>query len=299
MDTAKSLIDCQCTIGEGIFWDARAGHLWWVDVPMPSRLLRYDPINGDLKTWDMDEMITSVATRENGKGLIIASHGGLNFFNPEQPGLQRILDPEPMKPFNRSNDGAADPAGRYWLGTMQNNIAPDTSGMAIVAASGGLYRIDTDLSYHTMATDITIANTICWSPDARTMYTTDTAIGTMFAYDFDMASGAISNKRDFARFDRGHPDGSTVDAEGYLWNARWDGSCVVRFAPDGSVDRVIEVPATQVTNCAFGGDDLSTLYITTARYDLSDADMKAAPEAGNIFTVQPGVRGLADNRFAG
>lgn len=299
MDEAKSLIDCQCTIGEGVFWDARAGHLWWVDVPMPSRLFRFDPANDTLQTWDMDEMITSVTVRENGNGLIIASHGGINFFDPENPVLKRILDPEPMRPFNRSNDGAADPAGRYWLGTMQNNIAPDRSGMAIVSNSGALYRIDADLSCHTMATDITIANTICWSPDASIMYSTDTATGTMFAYDFDVATGAISNKRDFARFDRGHPDGSTVDAEGYLWNARWDGACVVRFAPDGSVDRVIEMPADQVTNCAFGGSDLSTLFITTARYGLSEEDLETTPDAGNIFVVNTDVQGLADNRFAG
>ncbi|MGH1482514.1 MAG: SMP-30/gluconolactonase/LRE family protein [Geminicoccales bacterium] len=299
METATSLIDCRCSLGEGIFWDARDGHLWWVDVPMPSRLYRFDPSSGDLSTFDMNEMITSVAVRENGKGLAIASHGGFNFFDPENPRLERLLDPEPMKPFNRANDGASDPAGRFWLGTMQNNIAPDGTGMEIVASSGGLYRIDPDLSCHVMATDIAIANTICWSPDADVMYFTDTAVGTIFAYDFDIAAGTISNKRDFARFDRGHPDGSTVDAEGYLWNARWDGSCVVRFAPDGSVDRVIEVPASLVTNCAFGGDGLSTLYITTASFGLGAEDLEATPDAGNIFSIKPGVRGMPDNHFTG
>jgi sugar lactone lactonase YvrE len=299
MTAAKSLIDCHCVLGEGIFWDARDGRLWWVDVPMPSRLYRYDPASGELKSWEMDEMITTVVVRENGEGLVIASHGGLNFFDPANPGLKRILDPEPMKPFNRANDGAADPKGRFWLGTMQNNIAPDGSGFEVISNSGGLYRIDPDLTCHVIERDITISNTICWSPDAKTMYFTDTVIGTIFAYDFELGTGEISNRRDFARFDRGHPDGSTVDGEGYLWNARWDGSCVVRFAPDGSVDRVIEVPAAQVTNCAFGGDDLSTLYITTARHGLSAAQLDATPEAGNIFALKPGVRGLADNRFAG
>lgn len=299
MEEVKSLIDCQCSLGEGIFWDARAGCLWWVDVPLPSRLFRLVPESGQLDSWDMDEMVTAVAVRENGRGLIVVSHGGINFFDPENPGLKRILDPEPMKPFNRGNDGAADPAGRFWFGTMQNNIAPDGSGFEIISASGGLYRMDPDLSCHTMATDITIANTLCWAPDASMMYFTDTVTGTLFAYDFDAATGAISNRRDFARFDRGYPDGSTVDAEGYLWNARWDGSCVVRFAPDGSVDRVIEVPAAQVTNCAFGGDELSTLFITTARHGLSPADLEKTPGAGNIFAVSPGVQGIADNRFGG
>lgn len=299
MERVTSVVDCQCTLGEGIFWDARGGQLWWVDVPMPSRLFRYDPASTELTSWDMDEMITSVAARTNADGLVVASHGGFNYFDPDEPGLHRILDPEPMKPFNRGNDGAADPAGRFWLGTMQNNIAPDGSSIDIVGNSGALFRIDPDLSCHRMISDVTISNTICWSPDAKVMYFTDTVTGTLFAYDFDVATGEISNKRDFARFERGHPDGSTVDAEGYLWNARWDGSCVVRFAPDGSVDRVIEVPAPLVTNCTFGDSDLSTLYITTARFGLSDSDLERAPEAGNIMAVQTNVRGMADNRFAG
>lgn len=299
MNDAVSLIECKCALGEGIFWDARSACLWWVDVPMPSRLFRYSPQTKQVDNWKMDEMITSVAVRENGKGLLIASHGGLNFFDPDDPILTRILVPEPMKPFNRSNDGAADPNGRFWLGTMQNNIAPDGSCVEILSASGGLYRIDSDLSYHTMATDITISNTICWAPDGSVMYFTDTVTGILFAYDFDGSAGEISNKREFAQFDRGHPDGSTVDAEGYLWNARWDGSCVVRFAPDGTVDRVVEIPVDLVTNCTFGGDDLSTLFVTTARFGLNDADLEKTPGAGNIFAVRPGIQGIADNRFGG
>jgi sugar lactone lactonase YvrE len=299
MTEAISLIECKCALGEGIFWDERSACLWWVDVPMPSLLFRYIPKTKQIDSWKMNEMITSVAARENGKGLVISSHGGLNFFDPKDPVLARFLVPEPMKPFNRSNDGAADPSGRFWLGTMQNNIAPDGSDMEILSASGGLYRIDADLSCHTMATDITISNTICWSPDGAIMYFTDTVTGILFAYDFDNSVGEISNKREFARFDRGHPDGSTVDAEGYLWNARWDGSCVVRFAPDGTVDRVVEIPAALVTNCTFGGDDLSTLFVTTARFGLKDAELKKSPDAGNIFAVRPGVHGIADNRFRG
>jgi len=299
MTDISSLINCHCTLGEGIFWDARNACLWWVDVAMPSRLYQYYPEKDVLNSWPMDEMVTTVVARENNNGLLIASHGGVNFFDPDNPKLERILSPELMKPFNRSNDGAADTMGRFWLGTMQNNIAPNGDPIELVADSGSLYRIDPDLTCHEMATDIGIANTVCWSPDDKTMYFTDTLTGIMSAFDFDKTLGEISNKRDFAKFDRGHPDGSTVDAEGFLWNARWDGSCVVRFAPDGSVDRVLEVPAEKVTNCAFGGDDLSTLFITTARQDLSEDQLKITPDAGNIFCVEPGVRGIADNRFAG
>jgi sugar lactone lactonase YvrE len=299
MKSAHSIVECGCTLGEGIFWDERSGQLWWTDVPMPSRLFRFDPESRELDRWRMDEMVISVIGTQDESKYLIASHGGLNLFDPDDPGLRRILAPEPMKPFNRSNDAAADPKGRLWLGTMQNNIAPDGGGIDIIANTGALHRIDPDLSVHAMESGIGIANTVCWSPDGRTMYFADTMTGVICAYDFDLGTGGISNKREFARFDRGVPDGSTVDADGFLWNARWDGSCVVRFAPDGSVDQVIEVPAAQVTNCTFGGKDLATLYITTARYGLSDEQLQNTPGAGDIFAVEPGVRGMADNRFCG
>ncbi|MCP4380910.1 MAG: SMP-30/gluconolactonase/LRE family protein [Hyphomicrobiales bacterium] len=299
MTTAQSVIDCRCTLGEGIFWDERSSQLWWTDVPMPSRLFRFDLERQELDSWSMDEMVISVIGTEDTSKYLIASHGGLNLFDPGNPGLARILAPEPMMPFNRSNDAAADPQGRLWLGTMQNNIAPDGGGIDIAANSGTLFRIDPDLSVHPMESGIGIANTVCWSPDQRTMYFADTLSGAICAYDFDPAAGRISNKREFARFDRGVPDGSTVDADGFLWNARWDGSCVARFAPDGSVDRVVEVPVAQVTNCAFGGKDLSTLFITTARYDLGPEQLEDTPNAGSIFAVETGVTGMADNRFHG
>ncbi len=297
-DVAEIAVACGCLLGEGIFWDQREGKLWWTDVPMPSRLLRFDPETQQLDAWDVDEMVVTVVGTDAPSRYLIASHGGLNFFDPSKPGLTRILDPEPMKPFNRSNDGAADPRGRFWIGTMQNNIAPNGDAIELVGNTGTLFRIDPDLSVHAMETGITISNTVCWSPDADTMYFSDTATGAIFAYDFDVEAGTISNKREFARFDRGVPDGSTVDSEGYLWNARWDGSCVVRFAPDGTVDRVVEVPAAQVTNCTFGGDDLSTLFITTARYGLTKDQVDASPHAGDLFSFAPGVAGMADNYFA-
>jgi len=299
MTEATCVIDCRNHLGEGAYWDARGGALWWVDVPLPSMLNRLFPASGRHDSWPMPEMITALAVRENGQGLLIASHGGVNFFDPVEGRLQRILAPEQDKPFNRSNDGAADRAGRFWLGTMQNNIAPDGSGLAIVASSGSLWRIDPDRRATVMARDVGISNTVCWSPDDRTMYFADTQTGWIYAYDFDLAAGTIANRRNFARHERGHPDGSTVDADGYLWNCRWGGGCVMRFAPDGRVDRTVELPTDLVTSCAFGGPDLDTLYITTARYGLSESDRARTPHAGSLFACRPGVRGLADARFAG
>ena len=138
---------------------------------------------------------------------------------------------------------------------------------------------------------------MCWSPDNRTMYFCDTASGVISAYDFDLDDGVVSNKRPFAKFDRGVPDGSTVDAEGCLWNARWDGSCVVRFTPRGEVDLVLEVPVAKPTSCAFGGPDLGDLYITTASYGATEAELAAAPESGNLLVCRPGVQGLAAPEF--
>jgi len=292
-------VDCRNHLGESARWEARAGTLWWVDVPLPSALHRFVPATGRHDSWPMPEMITAVVPRSSGQDLLVASHGGVNLVDTESGRLTRILTPEQDRPFNRSNDGAADRAGRFWLGTMQNNIAPDAGAIPLVGNTGSLWRIDADRRATRMADEIGISNTICWSPDDRVMYFADTATGWIYAYDFDAASGTIANRRPFARHERGHPDGSTVDAEGYLWNCRWDGGCVIRFAPDGRVDRILEIPAERVTSCAFGGPELDTLYITTARYGLSQEDLARQPHAGSIFAARPGVRGIADALYAG
>jgi sugar lactone lactonase YvrE len=295
---ATCVLDCRDHLGEGAMWDDRAGVLWWVDVPMPALIHRLDPASGRHDRWEMPEMVMSLAVREKG-GLIVASHHGINTFDPEDGKLRRILAPEKDLPRNRSNDGAPDAKGRFWYGSMQNNIAPDGSPMAMDASSGILWRIDPDRSVHKMAEGIGISNTLAWSPDWRTFYFADTMTGWIFAWDFDLDAGTIANRREFARDPRGWPDGSTIDAEGYLWNARWDGACVIRFAPDGSVDRIVELPVDKVTSCAFGGPDLATLYITTSRYTASADDQRRQPQAGSLFTIDPGVRGLPRPRFAG
>ncbi|MEM7444789.1 MAG: SMP-30/gluconolactonase/LRE family protein [Pseudomonadota bacterium] len=294
---AECVVDCRNHLGEGAYWDDEAGLLWWLDVPQPSKLFALDPSSAKVESYDMPEMIASMARWHGRDGLLIASHGGLNFWS-KSSGLEHLKRPEPAKPFNRCNDGAADRKGRFWFGTMQNNLAPDGTPLELIEASGTLYRLDPDLSLHAMESDIMISNTVCWSPDASTMYFCDTATGWISAYDFDEEAGTIANKRQFASFDRGVPDGSTVDAEGGLWSARWDGSCVVRFSADGSVDRVVEVPCPLVTSCAFGGKDLDTLYITTARYGQDEDALAETPTAGSLFAVKPGVKGVADGVFA-
>lgn len=298
-DKPICIVDCRDHLGEGALWDHREQVLWWVDVLVPARLHRFDPASGDHETWPMPEIVTSLAVREQG-GLVIASHRTVNAFDPADGRLVPLVAPEGGIAANRSNDGAADAKGRFWLGTMQNNLEPDNSPRAITESAGSLYRIEPDLTVTKVLSGIGIANTVVWSPDRTVFYFADTLTGWIFAHDFDLETGTVSNRRAFARADdHGYPDGSTIDAEGFLWNARWGGSCVIRFAPDGAVDRIVTLPVSRVTSCAFGGPELDTLYITTSRYQLSPSEQGGEPQAGSLFAVRPGVKGLPTPRFAG
>ena len=296
--SAELVLDCKDSLGEGLFWDVRSQRLHWVDIGVPSRLHGCGPDGGNHRVWPMPEMISYAVTRASG-GMLIASHGGLNSFGCDSGEFKRICQIEKMRPFNRSNDACCDPAGRLWVGTMQNNIAPDNSMMEMVGSTGGLYRIGPDLRPEQMLDGIGISNSTCFAPDGRTMYFCDTLQDVIWQFDFDPASGSIANRRDFARHDSGHPDGSTVDAEGGVWNARFDGGCVIRFAPDGSVDAIVSVPTSEVTCCTFGGSNLDILFITSKRLDGKDPRRADEPHSGGLFAAVPGVKGVADVAFAG
>ena len=295
----ECVLDCRDKLGEGVFWCPTERALYWVDVPMPSCLHRWDPKTSKHQTWVMPEMITSLAKRNDGT-LLIASHRGLNVFDRRNGTLVRIAAPEANRPENRANDGGSDNKGRFWFGTMLNNVAPDGTYLDGPESTGVLYKVEPDLRIVPMEGGVGISNAICWSPDNRRMYFADTLVGAIHIYDFDLELGAISNKRIFAKLDGcGYPDGATVDAEGYVWNARWEGGSVIRFAPDGAVDVVVTIPASRVTCCAFGGDDLDTLYVTTSRLHLTEKELAMQPQAGGVFALKPGVRGLPRPAFAG
>ena len=181
---------------------------------------------------------------------------------------------------------------------MQNNIAVDGSSIDIEESSGSLYCIDKDFNVQTHEINIGISNTFAWSPNNEKFYFCDTLKGVINSYDYDFNNKKILNKKDFAKFDRGYPDGSTVDSDGFLWNCRWGGSCVVRFDPNGNVDRVIELPVPNVTSCTFGGKDLKTLFITTARIGMTNQELHKAPLSGNLFALQTDVQGKPDFKFA-
>ena len=290
MAEVRLVVDARNKLGEVPVWDVQEQALYWVDIE-GRRLHRRDHASGAVTHWDFPERIGSFALRQAG-GLVCAFESGFAFFEPASGAIEWIARPEAMIRRNRMNDGKCDRAGRFWAGSMDDRLREHT---------GSLFRLDPDRSVHRMDGAIGVSNSLAWSPDDRIFYFADTMDGTIYAYDFDRATGAIANKRVFAttQDQPGSPDGSTIDAEGCLWNAQWDGWRLVRYAPDGRVDRVVELPVQKPTSCMFGGPDLATLYVTSAIWDLSGAALAAQPWAGGVLAVAAGVRGLPEPRFAG
>ena len=295
---AKQVLLCNNDLGEGLFFDQPSNRLWWVDIAPPSELWCLDLGNGASTSYPMPEMISYAVPMHSG-GLLVAAHGGLSKFDPTTRQYDRIKPIEPMQPFNRSNDACCDLQGRLWVGTMPNNIAPDGSSIKIISATGGLYRFEADLSLHKIVSEIAISNSTCFSPDGKIMYFCDSLQGDIWKYDFDPDTGTPSNRQVFATYPDGVPDGSTVDAEGGVWNARHGGSCVVHFLPDGTPDTIITLPCTQITTCTFAGPDLCDLYITTSRQDLTELQLEREPLAGALFKARVPVPGTADIPFKG
>ena len=283
----KLLVDAHALVGEGPIWDETKGVLYWVDI-LSSMVYEYNPATGENRGYDVGQHVGTVVPRTSG-GLMLAVYDGFAAFDPATGQLTLLDDPEADLPQNRFNDGKCDPAGRFWAGTM----AYTDQG-----TQGSLYRMDADLSVHKMLGDIGISNGIVWSLDNTTMYYIDSMANTVRAFDYDLATGNISKERVVIRTDgMGLPDGMAIDAEGMLWVAHFGGSCVRRWNPHtGKVISTIEMPASQITACAFGGADYGTLYITSAATGL---DLAREPQAGGLFMVNPGVKGVPTFAFAG
>ncbi len=290
MAEVRLIVDVRNRLGEVPVWDVAEQALYWVDIE-GRRLQRLEHASGAVTHWDLPERIGSFALRRGG-GLVCALESGLAFFDPATGAIEWIARPEAMIGRNRFNDGKCDRAGRFWAGTMDDRMSEHT---------GSLFRLDPDRSVHRMDGAIGIANSLAWSPDDRRFYFADTMDGTIYVYDFDLAAGTIANRRVFVTThdQPGNPDGSTIDAEGCLWNAQWDGWRLVRYAPDGGIDRVVPLPVQKPTSCMFGGPDLATLYVTSAIWDLTPDALTAQPWAGGLLAVDVCVRGLPEPRFAG
>ncbi len=286
-------------IGEGAFWCPDEQAVYWLDVPMPSRIHRFIPATGSHATWPMPEMVTAMAKRSDGT-LLVASESGMNVFDPGSGAYRHLQTLEPHLPGNRSNDGAPDGRGRFWIGTMQNNLGPGGEGIPITSASGSLWRVEPGKPPVAAMGDLSITNGVAWSPDWSKLYVVDSMLDRIYVCDFDIETGAVGERSVFSdASDLGTPDGNAVDAEGFLWSARWDGHCVARFSPDGEVDSIVPIPASLVTSCAFGGLDLDTLFVTTARLGIGSDIAKRYPQQGGLFAFKPGVRGLRRPNYAG
>ncbi|TWA80393.1 sugar lactone lactonase YvrE [Azospirillum brasilense] len=279
-------------LGEGPVWSPSRAALFAVDI-RGSRLLRYTPADGQGRSWPLEEAACWLVERADGAGFVAGLRSrrlvGLTLDGDRLSVGAELLRLEEDRPGNRLNDAMADAAGRLWVGSMDD---------AEQEASGALYRVGPDDgSVARVDEGYTVSNGPALSPDGRTLYHTDSPSRTIFAFTL-AGDGSLSDKRAHIRFgeDDGYPDGMTCDAEGYLWVAHWSGGRVSRFRPDGTLDRVVRLPVSNVTSCAFGGPGLDRLFITTAAATSQDAPA-GEPLAGGLFACTPGVAGLPAGRF--
>lgn len=281
--------------GEGAVWSAEENAVYWTDI---NRFLihRHDLTSASLRSWFFDEPVVAISLTARAGQMLVALASKLIFWWPETDQRADFGFDLPGSPRVRFNDGRSDPAGNFWVGSMKNNVLPDGELGEAGPGEGVLYRVDPRRTVTEWRRDLGISNTLCWSPDTRHFYFGDTLANEIRVYDYDKASGAICRERVFfAGFDRGLPDGSAIDSAGYLWNCRFGGGCIVRIAPDGQIDRIVEMPVLNITTCAFGGADLKTLFITTA----SIVSPPGNRLAGSLYALQVDVPGMAENRYQG
>ena len=284
---AELVLDTHSLLGEGAIWDPATGRLYWVDID-PGLVHVYNPADGDNRTVKVGQPVGTIVPRAKG-GTMVALRDGFGALDPGTGALELWSNPEAGIPGNRFNDGKCDPAGRFWAGTL------GTSG-------GALYRLDADRSVTKLFGGVKTSNGIVWTKDLKSMYYIDTGTGRVDAFDYDHATGAVANRRPAVTVPKetGRPDGCTLDAEGMLWVAMWEGWGVVRYNPaTGQELSRVKVPVSRVTSVAFGGPDLKTLYITTSSYSLKEADKATQPHAGGLFKVVPGVTGVPAVAYAG
>ncbi len=289
-EDVASVVPTNAFVGEGPIWLPGTRELAFVDILSPAIIVS-DPASGTFRNFPMPELVSAVVPRSRG-GYLAAMQSGLKAVDLTSGQISTIASPEAAKPGNRFNDGKCDRRGRFWGGTMAIDTTP---------GQGALYRLDVDGQCQLMDSGFTISNGLGWSPDNRLFYFTDTGARRIYVYDFDLDSGSIANRRTFVQVPEGvgNPDGLAVDSQGYVWSAHWDGWCVTRYDPNGKADRVINLPVPRPTSCAFGGPDLSTLYVTSARIRLTAQQLADAPLSGSVFAISTGVRGLAETPFAG
>jgi sugar lactone lactonase YvrE len=286
----KVVVPHCCLLGEGPVWDSASKSICWVDI-LNGNIHEFFPSKKEYKKIEIKEMVGAVALCTNGD-FIAALKSGLAFVNRDSGEITFWHHPEAHLPENRFNDGKCDPAGRFWVGTM---------ALSERQGAGSLYTIESDLSHSLKIEGVTISNGMAWSPDHKTFYFIDTPTFEIVAYDYDINTGNISNKRVAVTVPKkeGFPDGMTIDSEGMLWIAHWNGWQVARWNPfTGQKLLSIPLPAARITSCTFGGENLQDLYITSASIGLSEKQHEEQPLAGSLFVVENcGFHGMEARAF--
>lgn len=291
MDPTKAVLayEIKAELGEGAYWNHLTQTFYWVDIE-GKKLYIFDPATQKNRSFDTPSRIGTVVPA-NSTEAMVALEDGIHILNTDDGSLMMYAEIESKIADNRMNDGKCDPAGRLWVGSMH---------MPQSTANGSVYMIDGKGSYKVMIDSVTISNGIVWTKDAKTMYYIDTPTGYVRAYDYDNVTGFISNERKVIEVPEsiGFPDGMAIDNEDKLWVGLWNGNKVARYDPlTGKMMSSIDVPAHNVTACAFGGPNLDTLYITTASIDMTDAELDSMPFSGSLFKAVPGVQGVQSAQF--
>ncbi|HEU4453090.1 MAG TPA: SMP-30/gluconolactonase/LRE family protein [Longimicrobium sp.] len=285
MREVERVLRARARLGEGPVWDAATGTLPWVDI-LDHRVHRFHPASGRDEAWDVGEVAGCVWPARDGR-LLVALRRRVALLDPATGEMETVAEID-LGRGDRLNDGACDARGRFWIGS----ISTEEGGAA-------LWRVDADGSARRMEEGLTVSNGVGWSPDGGTMYLTDSPAQVIHAYDFDADAGTLSRRRTFVDVtgEDGFPDGLAIDAEGGVWSARFAGGCVVRYAPDGRETHRVAIPAPKSTSCAFGGAELRDLYVTTASVGLSEEEIQAAFDSGDLFRFRADIPGLPVTPF--
>jgi sugar lactone lactonase YvrE len=292
MATTSNPVCCAATkdtCGEGVLWHPEEQAVYWTDI---NRFLihRYDPASALVDTWNFDQPVTTVLLTSKPGMLAVCLGSRVIFWEPASDTRRDHGFQLRKWPLARLNDAAIDPNGNLWVGSMRNNVNADGSESEAGGQDGILFRIDSRGTVTEWADEIGISNTLVWSPNKEWFYFGDSLDNHIWAYSYNSITSAILKVKPlFKDFDRGLPDGSTMDSDGYIWNCRYGGSCIVRLSQDGKVDQILEMPTRNITNCIFGGKDMNILYVTTAA--------SADELGGNLFAMETDVAGLPENRF--
>jgi sugar lactone lactonase YvrE len=290
--TADVAVPAQCQLAEGPVWDAGRQLLLWIDT-QAGEVHSFDPAAGAHGRFGIGGRVGAVGLTESGRKLLLALADGFALCDTDGGRLERLPGPSIDRDTVRFNDGKPDPWGNFWAGTMQHDEGTDGLGC--------LYRLTPGGEVTELIPGVSLSNGLDWTDDRRRFYYVDSTSGGVDAFDTDPDTGALSNRRRFVEIAAadGLPDGLTLDAEGGIWLAIWDSGQLRRYRPDGTLDTVVSLPVSQVSSACFGGPDLSTLYITTARQGFTEDKLLAEPHAGDIFSCTPGVAGRLPFRFAG